>query len=306
MRHAPASLVLLLVVCPATAPAAAHAPQSASRPAGDTALMPADNAVPGWKRSGPSRVFTGADLYGYIDGGAELFREFGFDRLTLQRFQSGGGEVDVEIYRMTDPAAATGVYLMKCGKPTPNPGFAARHTVNRHQLMCVRDRFYVTVNHVSGAGTAETGLLAFGRAVASALPADRVPAELSRLPGRGIVPGSERLVRGPYGLQSIFMFGEGDILQLGGRTVGVAADVRDDRGASTRLVVVYADAGAAGRAFASLRAHLDSYLKPIASTPTRLVFRDYENKFGVATVNARAIDVTLHLARAPQDGPAKR
>jgi hypothetical protein len=265
-----------------------------------------DNAVAGWKKSGPARIFTGDDLYGYIDGGAELFREFGFHRLTLQRFESGRGDLAVEIYRMTDPVAATGVYLMKRGKPTPDRAFAARHTINRHQLMFVRERYFVTVNHLSGSGTTEADLLSFGRAVASALPPDRVPAELSRLPATGLVAGSERLVRGPYGLQSIFMLGEGDILQLGGRIVGVAADSRSESGEFTRLVVVYPDAATAGRAFANLRAHLDDYLKPIASTTTRLTFKDYESKFGVATVNGRELDVTLHLARVPQETPAKR
>lgn len=268
--------------------------------------MPADNAVTGWRRSEPARIFTGADLYGYIDGGAELFLEFGFDWLTLQKFRSGRDELAVEIYRMADPVAATGVYLMKCGAPAPDRTFAARHTANRHQLMFVRERYFVTVNNLSGDEAVGRNLLTFGRAVASALPADQVPVELSRLPARGVVPASERLVRGPFGLQSIFTLGEGNILQLGGRTVAVAADLRDQAGERTRLVVVYPDAAAAARAFANLRLHLDSYLKPLTSSAERLVFKDYENKFGLATLNARTLDLTLHLVRAPQNASARR
>jgi hypothetical protein len=251
-------------------------------------------------------VFGGADLYGYIDGGAELFLEFGFDRLTLQKYRSGRNELAVEIYRMADPVAATGIYLMKCGKPTRDPSFAARHTINRHQLMFVRERYFVTVNNLSGADAPGADLVTFGRAVASTLPADRVPVELSRLSAQGMVAGSERLVRGPFGLQSIYTLGEGDVLQLGGRIVGVAADVRDQGVERTRLVVVYPDDAAAARAFENLRQHLDSYLKPVTSRATRLVFRDFENTFGVATVSARTIELTLHLAKAPQDSAADR
>ena len=128
----------------------------------------------------------------------------------------------------------------------------------------------------------------------------------SRLSAQGMVAGSERLVRGPFGLQSIYTLGEGDVLQLGGRIVGVAADVRDQGVERTRLVVVYPDGAAAARAFENLRQHLDSYLKPVTSRATRLVFRDFENKFGVATVNARTIELTFHLAKAPQDSAAHR
>ncbi len=303
------ALLVLIALCgiPHAASAALPGPsQAAARPSGDGALMPADAAVAGWKKSEAARVFGGADLYGYIDGGAELFLEFGFDRLTLQKYRSGKDELAVEVYRMTDAVAATGVYLMKRGKPTADPSFAARHTVNRHQLMFVRERYFVTVNNLSGGDAARAALLTFGRAVASALPADRVPADLSRVPAQGVVAGSERLVRGPFGLQSIFTLGEGDVLQLGGRVVGVSADVRDREGERTRLLVLYPDAAAAARAFANLRQHLDAYLKPVTSSATRLVFRDFENKFGLATVNARTLEVTLHLAKAPSDAATTR
>ncbi len=68
----------------------------------------------------------------------------------------------------------------------------------------------------------------------------------------------------------------------------------------------YPDAAAATRAFAYLRKHLDSYLKPVTSGATRLVFKDFENKFGVATLRSQTIEVTLHLAKAPQEAGGRR
>ncbi len=301
-----AASVAVSVICGAPSFVPVSARQPAGRPAGDGALMPADEAVAGWKRSDSVRVFSRADLYGYIDGGAELFLEFGFDRLTLQKFRSGSNEMAVEIYRMADPVAATGIYLMKCGRPTRDPSFAPRHAIGRQQLMFVRERYFVTVNDLSGTDRLGLELLKFGRAVAAGLPADRVPAELSLLPARGLVAGSERLVRGPFGLQSIYTLGEGDILQLGGRTVAVAGDYPDPTGPRTRLLVVYPDAAAASRAFANLRQNLDTFLKPVTISATRLVFKDYEKMFGLATVSARTIEVTLHLERAPQEGVRMR
>jgi hypothetical protein len=295
MRDGLAQFLILCVICGAAASAPASPRQPAGRPMGDAALMPADDAVAGWKKSEAVRVFGGADLYGYIDGGAELFLELGFDRLTLQKFRSGANEFAVEIYRMTDPAAATGIYLMKCGKPTHDPSFAPRHTINRHQLMFVRERYFVTVNNLSGADRMSSELVKFGSLVAARLPADRIPAELSLLPAAGLVPGSERIVRGPFSLQSLYTFGEGDIFQLGGRIIGVAGDYRDATALTTRILMTYPDAGAAARAFANLKTNLDRYLKPTSTSTTRLVFKDYENKFGLATVNARRIEVTLHL-----------
>jgi hypothetical protein len=270
-----------------------------AKPAGDASLLPAENAVPGWKKIETLRLFNKADLYGYIDGGAEVFLEFGFDQLTLQKYANGPNVIAVEIYRMADPPASTGIYVMKCGKETRDPSFKERHTLNRHQLMFVRNRYYVTINNLSGAEGMAPALLKFGTAVASALPADR-PVPALGLPAAGQVPGTFRLVRGPFSLQSIYTLGDGDILQLGGKVLGAAANYKDAGGAYTLLVVPYATAAGAKSAFASVQKNLDKYLKPVTTTPTRLVFKDYENKFGVVSVAGPKLEVRLHLAQEPK------
>jgi len=270
-----------------------------AKQAGDGALMPAEAAVAGWKRADTSRVFTKADLYGYINGGAELFLEFGFDQLTLQKYSNGAKVIAVEIYRMVDPAASTGIYLMKCGKEARDPSFKERHTLNRHQLMFVRSRYYVTINNLSGAEGMGPQMLTFGGAVAAALPADR-PLSNRGLPAQGQVPGTLRLVRGPVSLQSIYTLGDGDILQLGGKVLGAAADYKDASGTYTLLAVDYPTPAAAKSAFASVQKNLDQYLKPVTTTTARLVFKDYEYKFGVVSVTGPKVEVRLHLAREPK------
>jgi len=52
-------------------------------------------------------------------------------------------------------------------------------------------------------------------------------------------------------------------------------------------------------AFKHLTANLDSYLKPTSTTDTKLVFQDYEKKFGVVTVAGRRLQVRLHLTKPP-------
>jgi hypothetical protein len=293
MKALIASCALVLAAC------ASASAQPPARPTGDSALMPADNAVAGWKKADGPRVFTSADLYGYIDGGAELFLEMGFDQLTLQKYRNGAANVAVETYRMTDAAAATGIYLMKCGKETRDPQFKGRHTINRHQLMFVHERYYITVNNLSGADGMQPELVRFAAQLVSKLPADRLPSDLAILPKAGLVPGSERLIRGPFGLQALYTLGDGDILLLGGKTVAVAGDYRDATGNSTLILVNCADAASARKTLANVQQNLDKYLKAVSSSATRLVFKDYENKFGVLTLNGRQVEIRLHLAKPP-------
>jgi hypothetical protein len=65
------------------------------------------------------------------------------------------------------------------------------------------------------------------------------------------------------------------------------------------VVVPYPSAAVANAAFTNLQKNLDKYLKPATSTTTRLVFKDYENKFGVATVSGSTLALRLHLGKQP-------
>ncbi|MBE3111603.1 MAG: hypothetical protein IMZ46_14045, partial [Acidobacteria bacterium] len=44
------------------------------------AYLPADNAASGWTKDGELQEYEGEDLYTYIDGGAEIYQEYGFRR----------------------------------------------------------------------------------------------------------------------------------------------------------------------------------------------------------------------------------
>lgn len=285
--------VALAVLTAVTAVAGAQAP-------GDARLMPADGFHNGWMKAGAPRVFTSADLYGHIDGGAEEFLEIGFEQLTVQRYRRGSEQLTVELYRLADPAAARGIYLARCGKETRDPGLRERHTASRHQLLLQRHRYFLIVTNVSGGSETAPILVKAAAAVAVKLPADAAVPALDALPKAGLVLGSERILRGGFGLQSIYTLGDGDMLRLDGKITAVAGDYQDGVfGSHSRIVADYPTAAAAAAALKHIRSNLDSYLRPVATTDTRLVFQDFEKKFGVVSVTGRRLEVIVHLSNPP-------
>jgi len=271
----------------------------AQKPAGDALLLPADGFSGTWKKNGPMKVFTSEDLYGHINGGAEAFLELGFEQLTVQKYKDGANELAVEIYRMTDPTSARGIYLSKCGKQTPDPGFTERHTASRQQVLWQRHRYYIVLSNTAGGAANAPTLVKVAQAMAPRLPADEPVPVLDVLPAGGLVAGSARVIRGPVSLQALYTLGDGDILQLGGKITGAAGDYKDASGATTLIIVDYPTPAAVAAAFKHLTANLDSYLKPTSTTDTKLVFQDYEKKFGVVTVAGRRLRLQLHLTKAP-------
>jgi hypothetical protein len=273
--------------------------QAAAAQAPDAKLMPAPGFVAGWQVSGTPKTYTSADLYGYIDGGAEMFLELGFEQLTIQRYKNGADELGVEIYRMTDAAAARAVYLARRGKETPDPSLKARHTASRHQLQFQRDRYYVIVNNITGKPATAPALVAAAGAVVAKIPADGAIAALALLPAPGLVPGSEKLIRGAYTLQAVFTLGDGDMLSLGGKLTAVAADYKTPAGAWTMIIADYPTPTAATAAFAYVKGHLDSYLKPTANTATSLTFQDFEKKFGRVSVTGKRLEIRVKMDKQP-------
>ena len=53
----------------------------------------------GFANTSPVRLFRGAELYGHIDGGAEIYLELGFIEAAVARLERGGSAVDAEVYR---------------------------------------------------------------------------------------------------------------------------------------------------------------------------------------------------------------
>jgi hypothetical protein len=276
------------------------APSSmAQKAAGDAALLPAEGFAGAWKKNGPTKVFTSEDLYGHINGGAEAFLELGFEQLTVQKYKDGANELAVEIYRMSDTTSARGIYLSKCGKETPDAALKDRHTASRQQILLQRNRYYLVIYNTAGGAANAPMLVKAAQAITRKLPADAPVPVLDVLPGAGLVPGSARVIRGPVSLQALYTLGDGDILQLGGKITGAAGDYKDASGATTIIIVDYPTPAAVAAAFKHLTANLDSYLKPTSTTATKLVFQDYEKKFGVVTVAGRRLQVRLHLTKPP-------
>jgi hypothetical protein len=266
--------------------------------------IPEPSFAPGWAKSGPLRTFTGQDLFNQIDGGAELFLEFGFVRMRLQSYARGKSELTLNAYEMESAASALGIYLMKMGRETPFPEVAARNSSEEVQLTILKGRYFVQVDNLGDAPAARAETAALANAFLAGVAEEPLATPLGGLPPEGRVPGSERLIRGPYGLQPYFTFGEGDALSLGGRIFGALAEYRMSGGAAfTRLIVPYPDPEAAAAALAHLQANLDPYLKVTGQRADGFDFVDYQSKKGGVSLDGAVLDIRFKMTKS---GPKLR
>ncbi len=265
-------------------------------------VIPQDDFAPGWKRSGRTSLFIKADLFNHIDGGAELFLEFGFEKLAVQRYVREKFELVLEAYEMESPEAALGIYLMRCGRETAVVGISARHSGEKSQLMILKNKYFVTINNFSGDERNMPAMVSLAEKSLASM-AEAPPTKLlDQLPKEARVAHSERLIRGPVALQPFFTFGEGDILSLQGKIFGVLANYQaDGQFVSTRLIIGYPDPQQALAVYDNLRANLDPYLKVLTIRPNRIVFQDFKKTYGLVEIKGSRLDIQFNLSSVPKD-----
>lgn len=270
-------------------------------PAAAEIRLPADDCVPGWKQAGQRVCYNGAELFDYIDGGAELFLEFGFERVVIQKYRNDNDEIAIEIYAMNDGEAALGIYLMCCGQETPVVGIGSRNSGDRHQFTVLHGRYMVRVNNFRGRAELMPVMVKLTQQLVSEPAADKKSALLDALPEAGLVAGSLRLLRGPVALQSIYTLGPGDILLQSNKLFAVSGDYRMPDGQTyTTILARYPGPEQALEAYRHVADNLDSYLQIVSHDKQRLVFVDYQQKYGRVEVRDRVLDIKLHLAEKPQ------
>jgi hypothetical protein len=100
-----------------------------------------------------TEYFDGSSLWGYIDGGADIYMEYGFVKALVQEIQLHQHQFKIEIYQMKDEEAAFGIYsvsIHKCSEVDSLPKF---NCLSQYQLQMTHGRSYISI--VNNNGTLE-------------------------------------------------------------------------------------------------------------------------------------------------------
>ena len=213
------TLLLLSILIPGCASPQASGTKAPLDIAG---VFPAEGGVPGWKISKKVATYTRDNLFDLVDGQANSFFVYGFEKAAVQRYQDEAGVMlNVEVWELADPADAYGLFTAgRSGEPAAigNEGDADPG----RRLAFWQNRYFVSLN--AAQPVPDETLQAFARAVAGALPAGgEPPVILKRLPASGLVERSSIFFHEEMSIQMEVWLGGENILGLSPETNGVVA-----------------------------------------------------------------------------------
>jgi hypothetical protein len=138
--------------------------------------------LPGWTRSPQITMFGASSLWEHIDGAAEQYLAFECQDLATAAYtRTAGGTATVEIYRMSDPVHAYGIYAQELSPTATRVAVGVEGRAGKNSLKFWSNEFYVkVVVSPGGGGVPQADVLELGKAVAAGLGAPGTsPAQLA-------------------------------------------------------------------------------------------------------------------------------
>ena len=262
---------------------------------GQTALdlLPADEWMPGWKQSYDVLAYEDDDLFFLINGGADLFLEYGFSDVAAVEYRHPSeGKIYIEVYRMDSDSAAFGVFSLRKGSLQMEINPSPWVVYGEDNLHLWQGPFYISVS--------TSGLSSLGKLKAFAMLMAHFP---KMAPGENRVPvlfGNHResessnatYVLGPLGLNNFYHFGHGNILKV----TEALAITRDD---SREIILNYPDDYTAQKVFLSFSEHLggSNRYSDYQIEDSELLAKDLRNNTVIARLKGQKI---LFSVRKPE------
>jgi hypothetical protein len=241
-------------------------------------LLPRSSELREWRPEGAPQLFTGEELFSYIDGGAEIYYEYGFRRVLVQDYRDSTGQaISLEIFEMLSPESAYGIYRFKTSRQGRHLDLGDECQLADYYLNLWKGYFLVTITGLDATKQAEPALLFFARRVESKIKegASEPPLALL-LPKDGLISQSLKYLKGPLGLYNVYPFFSGDVFAF---QAGVTGDYT--AGCSLFILMYAADSTAAEK-YAQSRDHF-------ARSPRYQYFADSGDLFSISDSKGRPI-----------------
>jgi hypothetical protein len=193
--------------------------------------------------------YTGEDLYDYINGGAELYLSYGLSGMTGCKYNGEGlPQITIEVYEMTEPKNAFGVYTQSRDREELNYGQGSQ-TFDDFILFW-KDKYFVVITSHKSTTESREAIKHLAALVEESIPEEGdLPGIIDYLPSEGMVEGGFIYFHHYIWLNAFIFIADYNIVNISDETDAVIAKYGDVDERCYLLMVDYPtneDAQAAG------------------------------------------------------------
>jgi len=150
-----------------------------------------------------NECFDGGSLWGYMNGGADIYLEYGFDKLRVAEFSNEGETIKLEFFKMDDPISAFGIYSIKTFKCEQSKVTATHDCLNHFQFQLLYGDYYIQIINESGSAKAKQTMINIAEILLQKIEYTALILPLSYLTdSMNFSPGTIKMVKGDLGIQT--------------------------------------------------------------------------------------------------------
>lgn len=249
--------------------------------------LPQAGDAASWKPSEPPQYVEGDDLFLLINGGAEIYQEYGFKQAVVQSYEdSEERSLNLEVYEMADPDAAYGIFTFKRGKNCETVDIGDESCLQDYYLNVWKGGFLITVVGFDTEAETREGLIALAEATAGMVRASGTKPHLSETFASDHSP--TLYMKGNLALFNAYDFGKGNVF-------GIQEGLRTRIAEDTVFVFRYPTSDDAGRWFQTACEHFskEEKFKEVLVRDGKLTARDPEGQRIVAASRDKVIVLVI-------------
>jgi hypothetical protein len=177
-------------------------------------LLPQAKDILDWIPEDDSQIAVGDDLYMLINGGAQIYLEYGFRQAVYQSYTDrNGNRINLEIYEMTDSAAAYGIYTFKTNTRGEAADLDCEGWMSDYYLNFWKGSLVVTLIGLDTNEKIRSGLKTMARVIEKKIIGQsQRPHIMSYLPAEKLKPNGLTYIRGNLALANRYSFATSNIL----------------------------------------------------------------------------------------------
>lgn len=243
--------------------------------------------VMSWTAEAEDRIYNSETIFGYINGGAEVYRAYNLRRCLSRRYTSAAGPaIALDIFDMGSSGDAYGVFTHDPAGDVIDLGQDGR--LRSSWLNFWKDRFFVSIYTEEETALAIQAVKALGKMVDSLISTHGTrPEILKLLPSEGLIANSVHYLHHPIILNYHYYVSDENLLYLSPETDAVLASYQRQAEQALILLVFYPEPDEAVRAYISF---LKNYL-PDADKNGMAILEN--NKWCAARVKDRLLTIVL-------------
>jgi hypothetical protein len=169
-------------------------------------FLPRPEELGKWHLVDSARTFVGEDLFTFIDGGADVYYEYGFKQVITAEYRDNHDlSIKLEIYEMANDAASSGMYSISASIQGEKTIIGNEGTISEYYLIFWKDRFLIFISSDDTTKATSTEMLSIAYSIDKKIPKlGEKPTLLEYLQKQGLL--TSKYIKGFLGLSSVYLF----------------------------------------------------------------------------------------------------